>query len=135
MFSIHSEYLNWFPFLRPDLVNAESRILISFHLCKCAFLSTLIHSLQHVFADTLRSIAVIIAASIAEFVKGVRTDQADAVAALVVSFLIFLSLLPLMNGLICTWAELQEAIQEEVAGIELIDSRGEREIPQANAIT
>ena len=77
---------------------------------------------------------MIVASSIAEFVDGVRADQADAVAALVVSFLIFLSLLPLVKGLICTWTELVDAIQEEASEIELIKHRSEIEVEDSSTI-
>lgn len=54
----------------------------------------------HVFADTLRSIAVIIAAGLAMiFPDKISPVVADATAALVVSTLILLSLLPLVGGL------------------------------------
>mmetsp|Transcript_26326 Transcript_26326/g.37726 ORF Transcript_26326/g.37726 Transcript_26326/m.37726 type:complete len:363 (-) Transcript_26326:223-1311(-) len=78
----------------------------------------------HVFADTLRSVAVVSASCIAEFVNGVESNQADAIATLIVSFLIFLSLLPLMKGLFFTWLKLREAIHEEqVAEFEFVISK------------
>jgi Co/Zn/Cd efflux system component len=60
--------------------------------CKCS-------AYTHVFADTLRSIAVIIATIIALIVKSVTPEEADASAAVVVSILILLSLIPLFQGL------------------------------------
>lgn len=75
--------------------------------------------MQHVFADTLRSIAVISAACIAEFVEGVESNQADAIATLIVSFLIFLSLLPLVAGLYSTALKLREEKYTETAELEL----------------
>uniref|UniRef100_A0A7S2Y3Y6 Cation efflux protein transmembrane domain-containing protein n=1 Tax=Entomoneis paludosa TaxID=265537 RepID=A0A7S2Y3Y6_9STRA len=53
----------------------------------------------HVFADTLRSLAVIVAALVAELSDGVTSEEADAAAAIAVSVLIFLSLIPLFQGL------------------------------------
>ena len=54
----------------------------------------------HVFADTLRSAAVIIAVAFAMiFPDQISPLAADATAALVVSLLILLSLLPLLHGL------------------------------------
>lgn len=54
----------------------------------------------HVFADTLRSTAVIIAVALAMiFPDQISPLAADATAALVVSLLILLSLLPLLHGL------------------------------------
>ena len=68
---------------------------------------------QHVFADTLRSIAVIIAVMFAKFVGGVTPEEADATAAIVVSGLILLSLLPLFHGLVRTFSELRAIRAEE----------------------
>jgi Co/Zn/Cd efflux system component len=67
----------------------------------------------HVFADTLRSIAVIIAVMFAKFVGGVTPEEADATAAIVVSGLILLSLLPLFHGLVRTYSELRAIRAEE----------------------
>eukprot|EP00594_Rhizosolenia_setigera_P011847 CAMPEP_0178968568 /NCGR_PEP_ID=MMETSP0789-20121207/18343_1 /TAXON_ID=3005 /ORGANISM="Rhizosolenia setigera, Strain CCMP 1694" /LENGTH=433 /DNA_ID=CAMNT_0020654545 /DNA_START=675 /DNA_END=1973 /DNA_ORIENTATION=- len=67
----------------------------------------------HVFADTLRSIAVIVAASIAFMVDSVDPQQADAVAAILVSIIIVIGLVPLFNGIIYTWSELREVCEEE----------------------
>lgn len=74
---------------------------------------TVLFHAQHVFADTLRSIAVIIAAVLAEVVDGVTPEEADATAAVVVSVLILLSLLPLFHGLKQTFAELRAIRAEE----------------------
>jgi len=63
----------------------------------------------HVFADTLRSLAVILASVVAYGFHTIRPDQADAVAALAVSFLILLSLIPLVHGLCKTYGEFQNA--------------------------
>jgi Co/Zn/Cd efflux system component len=78
-------------------------------------------SIQHIFADTLRSIAVISAACIAEFVEGVESNQADAIATLIVSFLIFLSLLPLLTGLYYSALKLREEIYTETDELELMN--------------
>mmetsp|Transcript_7162 Transcript_7162/g.12993 ORF Transcript_7162/g.12993 Transcript_7162/m.12993 type:complete len:385 (-) Transcript_7162:198-1352(-) len=69
----------------------------------------------HVFADTLRSIAVIIATIIARTVDSVTPEVADATAAVIVSLIIFLSLVPLFRGLINTWYELRSIAREELA--------------------
>ena len=54
----------------------------------------------HVFADTLRSIAVIIAAAVAKAApNSVSPEIADASAALAVYLLIFVSIYPLLRGL------------------------------------
>ena len=49
----------------------------------------------HVFADTLRSLAVILASLSAEVIDGITPEEADASAAIIVSILIVLSLVPL----------------------------------------
>jgi Co/Zn/Cd efflux system component len=66
----------------------------------------------HVFADTLRSIAVVVAAGLAEVVDGITSEEADAAAAVTVSILIILSLMPLLHGLWMSVSELR-AIQAE----------------------
>jgi len=62
----------------------------------------------HVFADTLRSFAVILASLLAKFTDKVTSEEADAAAAIVVSILIFLSLLPLISGMIQTFRSLKD---------------------------
>lgn len=59
----------------------------------------------HVFADTLRSIAVIVAAVVAKVDSDLTPEEADATAAVIVSLLIALSLIPLGQGL---WMSLKE---------------------------
>jgi Co/Zn/Cd efflux system component len=61
----------------------------------------------HVLADTLRSLAVILAASLAEFLPVVSAEVADAAAAVVVSIVILLSLMPLVRGMVQTYFALQ----------------------------
>lgn len=70
-------------------------------------------TIQHVFADTLRSIAVVIASIIAELVDSVTPEVADATAAVIVSVIILVSLLPLFRGLFHTWRELRSITREE----------------------
>lgn len=60
----------------------------------------------HVCADTMRSIAVLVAAGIAGMFDSIDPEAADAVAAVVVSIIIILSLIPLFQGLFRTWADL-----------------------------
>jgi Co/Zn/Cd efflux system component len=67
----------------------------------------------HVFADTLRSVAVIVAAVTAELLPNVTPEVADATAAVIVSFLILLSLIPLIQGLIRSTSELRAILREE----------------------
>lgn len=63
---------------------------------------------QHVFADTFRSIAVIIA----EVLECVTPDIADSCAAIVVS-VIMLSLVPLFRGMFHTWRELRSLTRDD----------------------
>ncbi|GKY98234.1 hypothetical protein MPSEU_000781100 [Mayamaea pseudoterrestris] len=67
----------------------------------------------HVFADTLRSIAVLIAAAIAKLVPGVTSEEADSTAAVFVSILIVLSLVPLLQGLRRSGSELISIMRAE----------------------
>ena len=67
----------------------------------------------HVFADTLRSFAVVIASVLAELVDGITSEEADASAAVAVSILIILSLLPLLHGLCLSCSELRGIYAEE----------------------
>lgn len=53
-------------------------------------------------ADTLRSVAVLIAAFIAFCFDSIEGSDADSVATLVVSVIILFSLLPLLHGLFAT---------------------------------
>lgn len=69
----------------------------------------------HVFADTLRSIAVVIASTIAVYVESLTPEVADSAAAVFVSFIILASLLPLFRGLCRTWGELRSITLEEQA--------------------
>lgn len=71
----------------------------------------------HVFADTQRSLAVILAVIIAKVVQGVTPEMADATAAIVVSLLILLSLIPLMQGLWQTMVEWRVLRAEERAEV------------------
>ena len=82
----------------------------------------------HVFADTLRSIAVVIASAIAELVGSVTPEVADSYAAVIVSVIILLSVLPLFRGLIRTWGELRSIAREERALIDDVREDFEGEI-------
>jgi Co/Zn/Cd efflux system component len=61
---------------------------------------------QHVFADTMRSSAVLIVAAVATAIPSIRPEQADAVAAVAVSLIILVSLVPLLRGLWTTAAQI-----------------------------
>ena len=82
------------------------------------------HNTQHVFADTLRSIAVLIAALLSVLVEEVTPEEADAAAAVVVSGLILLSLLPLFQGLFQTFHQLRIIRSEEKSDELLLSSMG-----------
>ena len=63
---------------------------------------------QHVFADTLRSTAVLIAAGLSYCLKVGDPPFVDAIAALAVSIIILLSLGPLLNGIIHAAEQLKQ---------------------------
>lgn len=65
----------------------------------------------HVFADTVRSFCVIIASLLAKYTEAVTPEIADASAAVVVSILIFLSIFPLLSGMIQTFKSLRDINQ------------------------
>merc|ERR1712238_99482 len=62
----------------------------------------------HVFADTLRSFAIIFASLLAKFTDSITSEIADATAAVVVSILIMLSLIPLIGGMVQTYKALRD---------------------------
>ena len=70
----------------------------------------------------MRSVAVIIAAALAELFDDVTAEEADAAAAVVVSLLILMSLVPLFQGMVQSVAaylairaeERSEAMLEEI---------------------
>lgn len=61
----------------------------------------------HVFADTLRSTAVLIAAGTAYMFKLGEPEMVDAAAALAVSLIILFSLGPLLKGIFHAWGQLR----------------------------
>jgi Co/Zn/Cd efflux system component len=67
----------------------------------------------HVFADTLRSVAVLVAAVVALLGPNVTPEVADSFASVVVSLLILFSLVPLIHGLIRSVSELRVILKEE----------------------
>jgi len=60
----------------------------------------------HVFADTMRSIVVLLAGALAYFTDIISPTVADASAAIFVSAVIFLSCIPLIKGLLKTVHEI-----------------------------
>jgi Co/Zn/Cd efflux system component len=62
--------------------------------------------LQHVFADTLRSISVLSAGGIAYYTNLIDASTADAAAAFSVSLIIFFSCIPLIQGIYNTLHEI-----------------------------
>jgi Co/Zn/Cd efflux system component len=67
----------------------------------------------HVFADTLRSLAVVLTSAIALVVDGISGEVADAVAAVIVAVLILLSLMPLIHGMVMNIRKIRQIEQEE----------------------
>ena len=76
----------------------------------------------HVVADTLRSVAVVIAASLATIFDCIPPDVADATGAIVVSIIIAISLGPLLAGLFDAWSELAKLGDEERKEKKLLDT-------------
>lgn len=64
----------------------------------------------------MRSVAVLIAALIASVFQGVDNESADATAAVIVSFIIILSLLPLLHGLFLTIREIFVLSRTPISG-------------------
>lgn len=62
----------------------------------------------HVLADTLRSVAVLVAAGIAYLSDFITPDEADSYAAVLVSFIILFSCGPLLQGLYYTAQEIRD---------------------------
>lgn len=83
----------------------------------------------HVFADTIRSIAVLVASVLAQFISNISAEQADSSAAVAVSIIILIALCPLFAGLRRTAMELLSLRREEISekihngiGMELVRS-------------
>ena len=69
--------------------------------------------LQHICADTLRSVAVLIAAGISSLFPDILPPaDADSYGAIVVSVIIIFSLGPLLQGLVSTAMEIRDIIRE-----------------------
>lgn len=68
---------------------------------------------KHVFADTLRSTAVLLAAGISYTFKLGAPAVVDALAALAVSFIILMSLGPLLRGIFHAWKQLRRLSEIE----------------------
>ena len=74
----------------------------------------LIEILLDVLADTLRSIALIVAAVVAQLApQAVTPTEADSAAAIIVSTIILVSLVPLLRGLTRRLVELRRICREE----------------------
>jgi len=66
----------------------------------------------HVCADTLRSTAVLVAAGLAFLMPSLDGATADSLAAVAVSFIILVSVIPLLQGLVRTALELRRLIRQ-----------------------
>lgn len=86
----------------------------------------------HIMADTLRSIAVLLAAGIAFVFKSIDPSIADASASIVVSIIIALSLGPLLVGLSKTWKQISELRTER--SIEIKESRKEMDADRKSVV-
>ena len=63
------------------------------------------------FADTLRSSTILVAGILPFLFKDVPSDISDAWAALFVSFIIFISCIPLLQGIVGTMYEIREVMK------------------------
>mmetsp|Transcript_18630 Transcript_18630/g.45001 ORF Transcript_18630/g.45001 Transcript_18630/m.45001 type:complete len:253 (+) Transcript_18630:331-1089(+) len=94
----------------------------------------------HVMADTLRSLAVILAASLARNVSVITAEVADASAAVVVSVIILLSLFPLLRGMVRTYFALQHVdkqlrrIERDEQGFSDYDDEGDDDERQQESV-
>jgi Co/Zn/Cd efflux system component len=71
----------------------------------------------HILADTLRSVAVLVAAGFASIFPGILTpNDADSDAAIVVSIIILISLVPLLQGLYLTACKIYTMWKEDEVG-------------------
>jgi Co/Zn/Cd efflux system component len=71
----------------------------------------------HVIADTLRSIAVLVAAVVA-MTTDISSDTTDAVAALAVSGIIAITVIPLLVGLWGTWKKYRALLAESAGEVD-----------------
>ena len=98
--------------------------------CKCSdqcigiklmILLISITSYQHVFADTMRSVAVLLAGSLSYYTHLISPTMADSSAAIIVSLVIFLSCLPLIKGLVDTIREITVLRRRQTNTDELLE--------------
>jgi Co/Zn/Cd efflux system component len=77
--------------------------------CRAYILFSSFTKYQHICADTLRSIAVLVAAGIAQLFPDILSAAgADSYGAILVSLIIIISLIPLLQGLFATAVEIRE---------------------------
>lgn len=76
----------------------DSKNLLNLNMCS---------AYTHVMADTLRSITVLLTSSMALCFQQINGDTADAIGAITVSFIIAISLGPLLVGIASTWSDLR----------------------------
>jgi Co/Zn/Cd efflux system component len=84
-------YLNQSP--ETETEDFDRSLLVNLNMCS---------AWTHICADTLRSITVLIAATVAACFDNVSGTLADSLAAIVVSVIIMISLIPLLRGLYIT---------------------------------
>lgn len=78
---------------QPPSTSDQPNDLVNLNMCS---------AWTHICADTMRSVAVFVAAGIATAFPSIAPAMADAVAALAVSVTILISILPLLHGLVWT---------------------------------
>ena len=107
---------------KDDSVKTEQRIDPYYEEVQRTANLNMCSAYTHVVADTLRSVAVVIAASLATIFDFITPDVADATGAIVVSFIIAISLGPLLAGLFEAWSELAKLGEEERKEKQLLDT-------------
>ena len=63
---------------------------------------------QHIFADTLRSVAVISFSLLAKYTSVITSEVADAAATVIVTVVVVISLFPLITGIAKTFVALRD---------------------------
>jgi DNA-binding transcriptional regulator YbjK len=76
----------------------------------------------------LRSLAVILASLLAEFTSTVTSEVADCAAAVVVSILIILSLVPLFSGMVQTYQYLKRIERQLVIERRMVHQDDNQEV-------
>ncbi len=72
---------------------------------------------QHVLADSMRTVSILGAVILSLLISSITAEVADSAAAVAVSFIILVALLPLIRGLVFASLELRQIKAEEQAEV------------------